>query len=53
MAFSRKMSLDKLKKLISFKETDPDKEEQENREMSKHLRDTNVCCSPVIYRNRP
>jgi hypothetical protein len=27
MAFFKEMPLDKLKKLISFKETDPDKEE--------------------------
>jgi hypothetical protein len=44
MAFSRKC-LDKLKKLISFKETDPDKEEEwknkDQVEMLCHLRDTN------------
>jgi hypothetical protein len=28
MAFFKEMPLDKLKKLISFKETDPDKEEE-------------------------
>jgi hypothetical protein len=39
------MPLDKLKKLISFKETDPDKEEEwknkDQVEMLCHLRDTN------------
>jgi hypothetical protein len=44
MAFFKEMPLDKLKKLISFKETDPDKEEWKNKdqvEMLCHLRDTN------------
>jgi hypothetical protein len=44
MAFSRKCPF-KLKKLISFKETDPDKEEEwknkDQVEMLCHLRDTN------------
>jgi hypothetical protein len=44
MAF-KEMPLDKLKKLISFKETDPDKEEEwknkDQVEMLCHLRDTN------------
>jgi hypothetical protein len=41
----KEMPLDKLKKLISFKETDPDKEEEwknkDQVEMLCHLRDTN------------
>jgi hypothetical protein len=48
------MPLDKLKKLISFKETDPDKEEWKNKdqvEMLCHLRDTNSLLPS--FRNRP
>jgi hypothetical protein len=54
MAFE--MPLDKLKKLISFKETDPDKEEEwknkDQVEMLCHLRDTNSLLL-LSFRNRP
>jgi hypothetical protein len=50
------MPLDKLKKLISFKETDPDKEEEwknkDQVEMLCHLRDTNSLLL-LSFRNRP
>jgi hypothetical protein len=44
------MPLDKLKKLISFKETDPDKEEEwktNQVEMLCHSETQTVCCSVI------